>query len=289
MYLYAGEPWKTQRITRAILARLYLGSEIGQGYPGDEDNGEMSAWYAFASLGLYPLRMGSPDYAIGSPLFGRAELDVGGGKRLVVRAIGNSPENVYVQSLTVDGKAWRKAWIPHATIANGATLEFTMGPKPSTWGSAPEDALPSLTPAGQAPRTFADVIGADARLSAGNEPAPAVADDDAGTALALEDAGVDIALASAAKPVFYTLTSGDRPIEGAAWRLQARSGQGAWKTVDTREAEDFHWPQQTRPFRIASPGAYDQYRLRFGPRSRVQLAEIELLKEHVPVPLEAGR
>lgn len=292
MYLYAGQPWKTQRITREVLARLYLGSEIGQGYPGDEDNGEMSAWYVFAALGLYPLRMGSPDYVIGSPLFERAELDLGGGKRLVVRAQGNSPENVYVQSLKVDGKPWDKTWIPHATIARGATLEFVMGPKPSQWGAAPGDAPPSLTPAGQAPRGFADLIGADARVSlADGEAAPALADDDAGTAETVggEGGGVDIALPSAARPVFYTLTSGDRPVEGAAWTLEARSGEGRWKTIDTRRAEAFPWPLQTRPFRIASPGDYDRYRLRFGPRGRAQLAEIELLAEHVPVPLEPAR
>lgn len=119
MYLYAGQPWKTQRITRQILARLYLGSEIGQGYPGDEDNGEMSAWYLFAALGLYPLRMGAPEYVIGSPLFKHASVRLPDGGTLTVNAPQNSPQNVYVQSLKVNGKPWRKTWLPHADIARG--------------------------------------------------------------------------------------------------------------------------------------------------------------------------
>ena len=72
MYLYAGRPWRTQEIVRETLARMYVGSEIGQGYPGDEDNGESSAWWLFAALGFYPLQMGSEHLVIGSPLFSRA-------------------------------------------------------------------------------------------------------------------------------------------------------------------------------------------------------------------------
>ncbi|HBK47289.1 MAG TPA: alpha-1 2-mannosidase, partial [Xanthomonadaceae bacterium] len=287
MYLYAGQPWKTQALTREILSRLYLGSEIGQGYPGDEDNGEMSAWYVLSSMGLYPLRMGSPDWVIGSPLFARSTLKLPGGRQLVVHAQNNSRENVYVQSLKVNGKAWNKTWIPHALLARGATLEFVMGPQPSGWGSRPEDAPPSLTPAGQAPQPFADLIDAQARVALhdGRDGA-ALRDDDAATALALtgKAAGVDITLSSAQQPLFYTLTSGERPVEGAAWTLQGRRGDGAWQTLDTRSGEDFRWSLQLRPFRIAAPGRYDQYRLRFTAPGRLQLAEVELLAPATPVP-----
>ncbi|MBP6799346.1 MAG: GH92 family glycosyl hydrolase, partial [Luteimonas sp.] len=126
MYLAAGQPWKAQALTREALSRLYLGSEIGQGYAGDEDNGEMSAWYLFAMLGLYPLRMGAPEYAIGSPLFARADVALENGRTLSVVAHGNAPENVYVQSLRVNGRPWTRTWLPHAEIAGGGTLEFTM-------------------------------------------------------------------------------------------------------------------------------------------------------------------
>src|SRR3954451_11554200 len=96
MYDYAGQPYKTQALVREATRRLFSGSQIGQGYPGDEDNGEMSAWYVFSALGFYPLRMGSPNYAIGSPLFTRAVIHRQGGGDIVVSAPQNSAGNVYV-------------------------------------------------------------------------------------------------------------------------------------------------------------------------------------------------
>ena len=99
------------------LSRLYLGSEIGQGYPGDEDNGEMSAWHLFSMLGFYPLQMGSPTYAIGSPLFTKATVRLPGGKKLVISAPDNSARNVYVKSVRVNGKKWTSTALPHNLIA----------------------------------------------------------------------------------------------------------------------------------------------------------------------------
>ncbi|WP_037941492.1 glycoside hydrolase domain-containing protein, partial [Streptomyces toyocaensis] len=83
-------PWKTQKNVREVLSRLYTGSEIGQGYHGDEDNGEQSAWYLFSSLGFYPLVMGSGEYAIGSPLFKKVTVHLENGRELVVKAPRNS-------------------------------------------------------------------------------------------------------------------------------------------------------------------------------------------------------
>jgi predicted alpha-1,2-mannosidase len=291
MYLYAGQPWKTQRIVREVLARLYLGSEIGQGYPGDEDNGEMSAWYLFASLGLYPLRMGAPEYVIGSPLFDRARVQLGEGRTLEVRAIDNAPDHVYVQSLTVNGRPWRRTWIPHEVIAAGATLEFRMGPEPSTWGSRPEDAPPSLTPDGQAPTTLADLAVAGARATVAGDEAAGLIDDDATSGLWLrgDDTAVEIALPQPGRARFYTLTSGERTIQGADWTLEGRRGDGPWRTIDTRRGQTFAWARQTRPFRIDAPGDFDTYRVRFSAPSRLQLAELELLAPFTPVTLETRR
>lgn len=279
MYLYAGQPWKTQRLTREILARLYLGSEIGQGYPGDEDNGEMSAWYLFAAMGLYPLRMGTPEYVIGSPLFKHASLRLPNGRTLTVNAPQNSPQNVYVQSLKVNGKPWRKTWLPHADIANGATLDFVMGPTPSRWGTGPDDAPPSLTPAGERPAPLRDVLGDTARITlAGGGDVAALHDDDAGTVAAVASAST-LRFSGMARgtPTLYTLTSGNAAITASGWTLEARMADGVWKVVDQRREETFDWPLQTRPFRIAAPGAYAEYRLRFSAPAKLQLAEIELL------------
>ena len=279
MYLYAGQPWKTQKHVREILSRLYLGSEIGQGYPGDEDNGETSAWYAFASLGLYPLRMGAPEYAIGSPLFRHARVTLQDGAVLTVNAPQNSRENVYVQSLEIDGKPWTKTWVPHELIARGATLDFVMGPEPSRWGSGENDAPPSLTARGQRPQLLHDLLGegAQATLADGHSLA-ALVDDDAGTTVALRgDTTLVLGGAADGAATMYTLTSGDGAIRGAGWTLEARTGNGRWTTLDQRRGEDFAWARQTRPFRIAHPSRYSEYRLRIAAPARLQLAEIELL------------
>ena len=159
MYDYAGQPAKTQAKVREALRRMYVGSEIGQGYAGDEDNGETSTWYLFSALGFYPLQVGSPYYAIGSPLFKRATVHLPGGKDIVVRAPGNSAKNVYVQSLKVDGKPYGKTYLDHRDLADGATLDFTMGPSPSEWGTGKDDAPPSITPRGEPPRPLRDATG----------------------------------------------------------------------------------------------------------------------------------
>ena len=103
MYDYAGAPAKTQEIVREILQRLYVGSEIGQGYLGDEDNGEMSSWYVLSSLGIYPLQAGSSNWAIGSPQFTRMTVHRSSGD-IVVNAPDNSTKNVYVQGVKVNGR-----------------------------------------------------------------------------------------------------------------------------------------------------------------------------------------
>ena len=103
MYDYAGQPAKTAEKIREALRRLYVGSEIGQGYGGDEDNGETSAWYLFSALGIYPLQVGSENYAIGSPLFKKATVHLENGKDLVVSAPKNNDKNVYVRGLKLNG------------------------------------------------------------------------------------------------------------------------------------------------------------------------------------------
>ncbi len=138
MYDYAGQPYKTQEMTREVLRRMYIGSEIGQGYAGDEDNGETSAWYLFSALGFYPLQVGSPHYAIGSPLFKKATIHQDSGRDIVIEAPDNSRSNVYVQGLKVNGKRHDKAYLEHEDLAKGARLTFDMGPEPSSWATAQE-------------------------------------------------------------------------------------------------------------------------------------------------------
>lgn len=105
----------------------------------------MSAWYVFAALGFFP-NAGQDLYYLNGPLYPKATLKMENGKSIVVEGINASPENTYVQSLTVNGKNWPKAWLRHSDIKNGAVLRFIMGPKPSTWGNneLPATSLASL-------------------------------------------------------------------------------------------------------------------------------------------------
>ena len=142
LYVYAGQPWKTQFRVRQIMATLY--SDRPDGLSGNEDCGQMSAWLVMSAIGLYPVDPVSARYVFGSPLVRRAELEVGRGRRLVIEASGNGPHNLYVQSVSWNGEAWHDSWIDHARLVQGGTLVFEMGPAPSrSFGAAREARPPS--------------------------------------------------------------------------------------------------------------------------------------------------
>ena len=128
IYLFsaAGQPWKTQYWSRRVMNELYS----PEGFAGDDDNGEMSSWYILNALGLYSLCPGRTQYVLGSPLFTEARIHLDSGKDLVISAPKNSPENMYVQGVTMNGKTNAPLWIDYATLMRGGTLSFQMGPKP---------------------------------------------------------------------------------------------------------------------------------------------------------------
>ncbi len=141
LYAYAGQSHKTQRHVRRVMERLY--GPGPDGLLGDEDTGQMSAWFLFSALGFYPVCPGQPIYVLGSPLVREATLHLPGGKTFTIRAPGNGPGNVYVQSARLNGAPLTRTWIRHETLLRGGTLTFQMGPRPNkAWGSRPEDAPP---------------------------------------------------------------------------------------------------------------------------------------------------
>jgi predicted alpha-1,2-mannosidase len=133
LYDFAGQPWKTQKWIRQICQTMY--SDKPDGLSGNEDCGQMSAWYIFSALGFYPVNPASGIYMIGSPLFPKAEIAVGGNRKFVVETENAAPENAYIQSATLNGKPLDRTWITHKEISGGGTLKFVMGPKPNeSWG-----------------------------------------------------------------------------------------------------------------------------------------------------------
>jgi predicted alpha-1,2-mannosidase len=142
LYAFAGAPHKTQAMVRRLLTEMYKADP--DGVIGNDDCGQMSAWFILSALGFYPVDPVSAVYVFGSPLFDDAEVALGGGKTLRIRARGNGPDAPYVQSIRWNGKPWTRNWIDHAALAQGGELEFEMGAKPSRFGSAKADRPPSF-------------------------------------------------------------------------------------------------------------------------------------------------
>lgn len=134
MYNYAGRPDKAAPLLRKMLNEMYL--DQPDGLSGNEDVGQMSAWYILSSVGLYQVDPVGGRFVIGSPLFDKATVNVGGGKTFTVVAKNNSDKNIYVQSARLNGKTLKNSYVDFNDIRRGGTLELVMGPKPSKWASA---------------------------------------------------------------------------------------------------------------------------------------------------------
>ncbi len=135
MYNYAGQPWKAQKWASEVMKRNYRPGPAG--WLGDEDNGQMSAWYVFSALGFYPVVPGQPVYALGSPLFDRATLQLENGKKFTVEAARRGPADIYVQSATLNGRPLTRPWISHFEIVAGGVLRFQLGPQANEkWGTS---------------------------------------------------------------------------------------------------------------------------------------------------------
>jgi hypothetical protein len=289
MYDYAGQPWKTQALVREATRRLYSGSQIGEGYPGDEDNGAMSSWQVFSALGFYPLAVGSQYYAIGSPLFTKATVHLQNGHDLVISAPGNSPRNVYVQGVRLNGRPYDRAYLSQDDIANGGTIQFDMGPRPSSWATTPTAAPPSITKGNAVPHPMEDAARPDqgeAAASPGAD-APKLFDNNSVTETSVSGTAPWVGFDFDAKRqiTYYTLTSGSgaATADPSDWVVKGSDDGQTWTTLDERHGETFQWRQQTRPFRLDQVGAFRHYRIELTRPGTTTLAEVELLSS-APIP-----
>ena len=138
MYNYAAQPWKAQRWVREVMNRFY--SAQADGYCGDEDNGQTSAWYIFSALGFYPVCPASDQYVMGAPLFKKATLHLADGKSFTIEAPENSAENIYMDNVRLNGKEYTHNYITHGDLTSGGKLSITMSAEPNTTrGTAQED------------------------------------------------------------------------------------------------------------------------------------------------------
>jgi predicted alpha-1,2-mannosidase len=129
LYNFAGQPWKTQYWVRETMDRMY--TPAPDGYCGDEDNGQTSAWYVFSAMGFYPVCPGTDQYVLGTPLFQKMTLVLENGKEISINAPNNNTNNRYVNSLNVNGKTYSKNWLSHKELMQGAVLDFDMTDTPN--------------------------------------------------------------------------------------------------------------------------------------------------------------
>ena len=138
LYNFVGKPWKTQKRVREIMDNLY--NDQPDGLCGNEDAGQMSAWYILSAMGFYPVTPGLPYYTIGTPLFGKVTINLENGKKFAILSQNRSAENIYIQSVKLNGHKYEKSWLNHTDIMKGGEIVFTMGNTPNLeWGSKVAD------------------------------------------------------------------------------------------------------------------------------------------------------
>ena len=140
LYNYAGEPWKTQYRVREVMDKLY--NYLPDGYCGDEDNGQTSAWYVFSAMGFYPVTPATDQYVFGSPLFKKVTLKFENGKELVIESPKNSKENIYVGDITLNGKKVERNYITHKELQDGGKLFYSMQGDPDKKRGTSADTYP---------------------------------------------------------------------------------------------------------------------------------------------------
>lgn len=144
LYNYSGEPWKAQYWAREIMGKLY--SATPDGYCGDEDNGQTSAWYILSALGFYTVCPGTDQYVLGAPLFKSAKLQLENGKTVTIKAENNNCENRYIKEMKVNGKSYSRNYLTHEQLTKGANIQYQMNKMPNKQrGVSEKDAPYSLS------------------------------------------------------------------------------------------------------------------------------------------------
>ena len=311
MYLYAGRPDRTQEKVRQVLRQCYVGSRIGQGYIGDEDNGEMSAWFIFSAMGFYPLNMGSGELVFGSPLFKKITLHHENGHDLIIEAPNNSSTNIYVGGLTINGEAYSKTSIKQTDLTDRlknekVVLHFDMQATPGDWGRGENDVPDSLTKGDETPDPLRDrtnsaavvakevpttLSSGDSIYCADGENLKNLLDNNSKTSATLKPTtdGIISLYYTFAKPQavsLYTLTSakGGKDSAPKNFTLYLSNDGLTWTEADKRENVTFEWSLYTKPFKT-NAADYVQYRyvrLDIKSDSEIQLGELELMSTEMP-------
>ncbi|WP_243834013.1 MULTISPECIES: GH92 family glycosyl hydrolase [unclassified Curtobacterium] len=238
--MFTGRHDDAHRIVRESLERLFVGSDLGQGYPGDEDNGEMSAWYVFATIGLYPLAPSTGTYVLVPPSVRRTVLQQPGGTPTVIE-VADGSAGAYVASVTVDGSPWTSVSIPHHVVVSASHIVFTLSSEPQGWAS--------------------DTRPVSASEVHGYRDAPVdllpVGTSSEGSSALVDDTGRTVTALAAGESVAFDV---DCPAASLYTVTVATPGSYSWQvslgeTVTAVDGAEFTWPGQTRVFRIIGGGS----------------------------------
>lgn len=318
MYQIAGRPDRASLILRDVAKRGQIGSDFGQGFIGDEDNGEMSAFYLFAALGLYPLIPGLPIFSLTAPLLPAADIRMDDGKVLKIRTDGDVQNDEYIRNVLWNGEPIHVSYITHHRIAEGGTLTFLLSPTPTDWGRSTR--YPSLDDLIGEQGTWTDALDSDYMFrlegisprntdsgvpgseTSASELMSGLTDNDSRTqaVFALDDpkseGAVIFEFPEEQKVRALTLTSSDnwKDVPGRVTLQCSDEPNGPWETLLDRPVK-FTKPYQTVPFVAEDPQSARWYRLalhapqvgllpRLLTRSDagekiLRLAELELLTE----------
>ena len=305
MYLHTDRPWNAQYWTRTALARAYSGEAIGYGYMGEEDNGAMSSWYVWSAMGLYPLESASGNLVIGSPAFRNMTITRDNGNKITINAQNNSFDNVYIQSMKVNGQDYHKTYLTLDILSQpNLTIDYVMGSNPNeNWFT---EAPPSLTSDENAPEIMMDLTNSSIPIvdgditakdtaqiavtninASGSNGATYLFDNSSTTSAANfsdNSASITYFNPSAKKIKMYTLTSSvTANTAPKVWKFSGSKDGEDWVTLDERSNEVFDWVRYTRPFAIddSKQGYYKYYKLEITETSgtSLSLAQIEFLAE----------
>ncbi|MCR5791978.1 MAG: GH92 family glycosyl hydrolase [Lachnospiraceae bacterium] len=286
MYLYSSRPWSTQKYVRDVLDRCYMGGTFGQGCLGDEDNGEMSAWYVLSAIGFYPLSLGTDQFAIGSPLFDEVTVNLENNKKLIIKANNNSRENVYIDSMYVNGTKYDKSFIKYETLENGGTIIFNMSNTPNENRGSSTEELETITTKDNKPQVYKDFTKKASKVEVdgilkGNSVN--LYDNDSSTRTNLNDeASITFTFDDPKAVRMLTVTNASTMNAPDKVELFADNGDDKWELLgsfDDKGKLDFRgWNQFTRPFAISADkvAKYTRYKVAFTGEDDY-LSEIELL------------
>lgn len=293
MYCYSGQPYKTQALTRDILERVYAGWSFGQGFPGDADNGQQSGWFIMSALGFYPISTGTDGYVITSPLYDKVTLNLKNGP-LTIEAKNNSHDNVYIQSMTIDGEAYNDVFITYDKLMNAKEIVFEMGPNPSNW--ACDTTPPSITDADDTDvpnplkdRTLKGVSITDAVAENDHQAPSAYVTNTEGAAKLFDntngtnasftgtEGSVTYYFPTAQKIEMYTVSSSGKASAPTGLKLYGSNDGTEWTELDSRADVAFDWDRQLKPFAVVNDTSYNYYRLDMTGAEGMSVSEIELM------------